>query len=120
VSIEVSSDAVAAYLDAVQDANGIYRELGLAPPLGVAAAALGALLELLELPAGTLHTGQEIEMRGGVPMGCTCAVRGRIAQRSERAGLVIAALEFEITLAGSREPALVGRTTVMMPKGAGP
>ena len=111
-NVQLSADDIRAYLDAVEDANGVYLERGLAPPLAVAALALGALLELLELPAGTLHTGQEVEAHGGVPIGATLRLSGRIAQRSERAGLVISVLEFELTAGGSDAPAIVGRTTV--------
>ncbi len=114
-SFQLTAEDVSRYLDAVQDANAVYRELGLAPPLAVAARALGALLEVLELPPGTLHTGQEIEARAAVPAGASLALAGRIGQRSERAGLVISAIEFEVTLADASEPALTGRTTVMAP-----
>ncbi len=117
-SFELTSEDIAHYLDAVQDANGIYSERGLAPPLAVAARALGALLEAMELPPGTLHTGQEIEPRAGVPIGASVVLNGWVAQRSERAGLVISVIEFEVTLAGARELALAGRTTVMAPKSA--
>jgi hypothetical protein len=111
-------DDVLRYLDAVEDGNAIYLERGLAPPLCAAARALGSLLELLELPAGTLHTGQELEVRGGVPIGATLALTGRLAQRSERAGMVICALDFEVTPAGASAPALRGRTTVLAPAGS--
>ena len=113
----LTPEAVLRYLDAVEDGNAIYIERGLAPPLCAAASALGALLELLELPAGTLHTGQEVDVRGGVQIGAQLTLTGRIAQRSERAGMVICALEFALTPAGSRAPALAGRTTVLAPAG---
>ena len=114
---EATSEDVSRYLDAVQDANGLYLERGLAPPLAVAARALGALLEVMELPAGTLHTGQEVAARAGVPIGAALTLAGRIAQRSERAGLIISVIEFQVTPVGSDTPALTGRTTVMAPPG---
>ncbi|MEX0785473.1 MAG: hypothetical protein WD939_02440, partial [Dehalococcoidia bacterium] len=75
--------------------------------------ALGALLDVLELSAGTLHTGQEIDVHAGLPIGTTLTLSARIAQRSERAGMVISILEFELTPAGSSEAALSGRSTLM-------
>jgi hypothetical protein len=119
-SFDVSEEYLARYLDAVQDTNTLYRERSLAPPLATAALALGSLLETLELPAGTLHTGQEIEMSGGVPIGARVTLRGRVAQRSERAGLIISVLEFDLTPEGAAAPALSGRTTVMIAPGGLP
>ena len=113
-AFSISPEGVTRYLDAVGDANAVYVDRGLAPPLAVAALALGALLDVLELPMGTLHTGQEIEAQGGVPLGATLALSGRIAQRSERAGLVISVIEFAVTPEGSAQPALTGRSTVVV------
>lgn len=110
----LTAEDVIRYLDAVEDSNALYLERGLAPPLCVAASALGGLLELLELPPGTLHTGQEIEVRGGVPIGVSLTLTGRIAQRSERGGMVISALDFELTPQGANDPVLKGRTTVLV------
>ena len=110
----LTADDVARYLDAVGDTNGVYAASGCAPPLAVAARALGGLLEVMELPAGALHTGQEVEARAAVPPGATLTLSGRIAQRSEREGLVICAIAFEVTPEGAVSPAITGRTTVMV------
>ena len=118
--LQITAEDALTYLDAVQDANSVYQDYGLAPPLAVAALALGALLQILELPPGTLHTGQQIESGAGVPLGAALTLSGRIAQRSERAGLIISAIEFEVTVAGADAPALTCKTTVMAPAGAAP
>jgi hypothetical protein len=115
----LTGEDVSKYLDAVEDHNAIYRERGLAPPLAAAARGLGALLEALELAPGTLHTNQEIDVRGGVRIDALLTLSGRIAQRSERPGMVICAIEFELTHAGASSPALTGRTTVLVPSGSG-
>ena len=97
-----------------RDSSTAYDEAGLAPPLAVATRALGALLAVVELPPGSLHTGQEIEMRAGVPLSAKLTLSGKIAQRSERAGMIISVLQFDVTVNDGAEPALTGRTTVMM------
>lgn len=117
-SFELTAQDVSRYLEAVQDANAIYLERRLAPPLAVAAYALGVLLAVVELPAGTLHTGQEVEARAGVPIDAALTLAGRIGQRSERAGLIVSVIEFAVTPAGSDTVALTGRTTVMAPTSA--
>lgn len=113
-TFSLSRDGVSRYLDAVEDANGVYLERGLAPPLAVAALALTSLLDVIELPAGTLHTGQEVDVHAGVPVDATLALTGRVAQRSERAGMVISVIEFDVTPEGSSSAALTGRSTVLV------
>ena len=115
VRFELTADYVSRYLDAVEDASAVYRERGLAPPLAAAARGLGALLEVLDLPDGTLHVGQEVAVRAGVPIGATLTLAGRVAERLERAGLIISVIEFELMPAGSDVAALTGRTTVAVP-----
>ncbi len=117
-TLTLSEEIVAGYLSAVGDRNNCYRELGVAPPLAVAAFALGALLEQVELPAGSLHTSQEIEMHHAVPLNASLRLSAKLGQRSERAGFVISILEFAVTVEGASKAALIGRTTVMAPAGA--
>jgi hypothetical protein len=112
-TFQITRQDVEGYLRAVDDRQSVYLEMGLAPPLGVAARALSALLDVVELPGGSLHTGQEVEAQAGVPIGAELIMTGRIAQRSERSGLIISVLEFSVTVTGESSPAVSGRTTVM-------
>jgi hypothetical protein len=114
-TFRISPEGVARYLDAVQDRSAACGDA--APPLAVAALALRALLERLELPAGSLHAAQDVECRAAVPLNAELTMRGEVAQRSERGGFVAAVIEFEVAAADSLgEPVLVGRTTVMAPR----
>ncbi len=122
-ALQITSEDALAYLGAVQDANSVYQDHGLVPPLAVAARALGALLQMMELPPGALHTGQQFESAAGVPFGASLTMNARIAQRSERAGLIISVIEFEVAIApalAGKTPVLTGKTTVMTPGGAVP
>jgi hypothetical protein len=110
----LTRERVQQYLAAVEDDQSFYAERGACPPMAVAALALGAILESVELPAGTLHTGQEIEQRALVPIDAPITLQARLARRSDRAGLAICVIEFEVTPEGAPEPALVGRSTVMV------
>jgi hypothetical protein len=113
------ADDVRRYLAAVEDRTGVYEEgpdgVAWVPPLAVAALALRAILEQVELPAGALHTSQEVEFRRPVPVGCLLRPRARVGQRSEMRGAVISVVEFDVAEEGSPDPAVVGRATVMMP-----
>ncbi len=125
-SFDVALDPadVRRYLEAVEDASEVYygdspadskdRLPVLAPPLGVVALVLKALVERISLPEGALHTGQELESRRELPADARLACRARVAQRSELRGAVISVIEFEIAEeGGDRSPAIVGRTTIM-------
>ena len=81
---DLTREYLDAYASATRDSNTVYDEAGLAPPLAVAARALGALLDEVELPPGRLHTGQEIEMRAGVPGWGKHARSGRTPTRPGR------------------------------------
>ena len=110
----LTRDGIAAYLRAVGDA-GAYGDA--VPPLAAVALGLAALQEHLSLPDGSLHTGQEIEheriLRAGEPLTLT----GRVAQRSERQGMVISVIEYEI--AGEAGTAIRARTTILAPGAPG-
>ena len=62
-------ESVRRYLDSVGDSLPTYSERGLAPPLAVAAYALGSLLEKLALPPGAIHSLQEIETLAPITFG---------------------------------------------------
>jgi hypothetical protein len=117
----LSADDVRRYLEAVEDRSSAYG-LGpdgpaWVPPLAVAALALRAILEQVELPPGALHASQEVEFRRPVPVGASLHSRARVAQRSEMRGAVISVIEFDVTEEGASAPAVVGRATIMAPGG---
>jgi hypothetical protein len=86
------------------------------PPLAAVALALAALHEYISLPDGSLHTGQEVDHLAAVRAGAPLTMTGRIAQRSERQGMVISVVELEIGSAG--ETAVRSRSTIMAPGAA--
>lgn len=106
----VTPRQVRAYLDAVGDA-GSYGDA--VPPLAAVAFALQALQERITLPDGSLHTGQEVEHHGILVAGAPLTLTGRVAQRSERQGMVISVLEYEISAPDGGS--VRARTTVMAP-----
>ena len=65
----ITEDLIQQYLNAVGDTSPLYGGAGLAPPLALAAYALGALLQKLSLPPGTVHSLQELETQRAVQFG---------------------------------------------------
>jgi hypothetical protein len=102
-----------AYRDATGDANAVYAEQRAVPPLAVAAFALGALLESVGLPPGTLHANESLQAHAVVPEGATIECRARVAQRSQRGGWVVTVLESDLMLEGAS--AVFARATVLCP-----
>jgi 3-hydroxybutyryl-CoA dehydratase len=67
------------------------------------------------LPDGTLHVGQEIDNAGSAQPEEPLTLRTRVAQRSERQGMVVVAVEFEVE--GGAGPVLRAKSTIMSPGG---
>ena len=76
--------------------------------------ALAALMDHVELLAGTVHTRQEFDFRRAVTIDEPLTVRITVASHSERRGALIAAFQCEIVNAAG-EPVGGGRATVMVP-----
>jgi len=116
VTFTVDAQRVRAYLAATGDQVALYQQQNIAPPLAVAAFALGALLEEVTLPEGTLHISENLSFHKPVPLDAAVDCIARLAQRSVRAGMVVSVLETEIMFGG--ELALTARATVMSPGAA--
>jgi acyl dehydratase len=115
LSIVLDAARTRAYREATGDTLPVYEEQDAVPPLAVAAFALGALLESVGLPPGTLHANEFVRAHQPVPAGSTVECRARVAQRSVRAGRVFIVLESEIRLEGV--PAVTTRATVLCEAG---
>lgn len=109
-SFTLAREQVDAYLAAVGD-TGAYGDS--VPPLAAVALGLEAFQQLVMLPEGSLHTGQEVEHEALIRIGDPLTMIARVAQRSERQGYVISVVEFEIAM-GSRV-AVRARSTIMAP-----
>ena len=102
------------YLDATFDASPIYEELGVVPPLALAARAIGALLEELSLPAGTVHAAQELDYKRLVKLGEEVTCMANLSRLSTRGDWHFIAVSF--TMSGKDGQVLVGgKSTVLAP-----
>lgn len=112
----LSEESVKGYLDAVGDDAALYTEAGLVPPLALCAFALGAMLEKLSLPAGTIHSIQEMEALAGVGVGEE--VRGKATPERPRARGGLRFMTVGYTLENGGGTAVqTGKTTVLAPEG---
>ena len=113
VAFTVDAARSRAYRDATGDALAVYDEHKAVPPLAVAAFALGALMEVIDLPGGTLHGNESLQAHAPVPMGAELRCTPTITRNSTRAGTVFITFEFEITHEGA--PVITSRAAVLFP-----
>ena len=115
-SFDATQDSVDEYLASVGDALPIYKETGIAPPLYSAASALGALLRELALPAGAIHSLQEVETLTPVAIGSEVKVNALVEKPRRRAGLEFMTVVCTIESGGI--VALRSKSTVLVPSEA--
>lgn len=108
---------VRAYLDATGEPAE--RWAGVVPPLAAGAWVLGQLMEHVALPRGALHAGQEFEFLRAITPGESFEAAVSVAQRTERRGTLLVALDIELRRAEAGEAVLRGRSTVAAPVPAG-
>jgi len=64
-----SEHSVLEYLKAVDDTSPLYIQLNVVPPVAIVAHVICEILSKLDLPSGTIHTGQEINFMGMAQIG---------------------------------------------------
>ncbi|MDE2780104.1 MAG: hypothetical protein OXI91_10565 [Chloroflexota bacterium] len=111
----LTEETVREYLEAVGDDLDLYLERGMAPPLALCAYALGAMLEKLSLPAGTIHSIQEMEALAGVAIGEEIRGEAMPERPRTRGGLRFMSVGYRLsTMSG--EVVQTGKTTVLTPE----
>jgi hypothetical protein len=111
--MHIDDTRVRDYFAATGDDLALYEEAQVAPSLAVAAFALGALLESVSLPAGSLHASETVTFKAPVPIDALVECHAVLVQRSVRGGYVVSVLESEILHKGNT--AITARATVMSP-----
>ena len=104
------------YLGAVEDGSSIYAELGVAPPMALAARALGNMLDVLSLPPGTIHAAQELECGRLVKLGEEVSCVARVSRPRRQGGWRFISADFAVR-GQDAEAALRGKITVLVPEG---
>jgi 3-hydroxybutyryl-CoA dehydratase len=110
---KVTEESVEEYLRAVGDTLPLYLELGLTPPIALAAGALGALLQRLDLPPGAVHSFQEIEALGPVPFGVDITGTASLSPPRRRGSLEFITAVFSLR-DGTGRQVLSGKSTVLV------
>lgn len=115
--LTLDADSIAAYVDAVGDSSRPASADGapFAPPMAIAALALSAVINALQIPGGAIHAGQELDFRKAMPVGATLACTATLAQNSMRRGWRF--LVVNLTAADCDGNAVMsGKSTIMLPE----
>ncbi len=83
-------------------------------PMGIAALAIGSLLQSVQLPAGAIHIGQELAFSQMVKAGQRLSTWARVVNRGERQGWLVVSIDLRVE-DEQRNAALTGRATLTMP-----
>ncbi|MBI4233582.1 MAG: MaoC family dehydratase N-terminal domain-containing protein [Chloroflexi bacterium] len=110
----LARDVVQAYVAAVGDGSTLYQESDLVPPTALAALALRSILEVVTLPPGTMHGGQELQFLRAMRTGQRITCQAQVAHNSTRAGSRFLAIDLDVRDEGG-EPVLHGRSTIIVP-----
>jgi hypothetical protein len=113
IAFVIDAEKSRAYREATGDALPLYDDANAVPPLAVAALALGALMEVIDLPDGTLHGNETLQAQSAVPVGASLTCVPTITRNSARAGMVFTTFEFVVSHDGA--PVMTARSTVLYP-----
>lgn len=117
-SLPLDPALVDAYLEAVGDTPSMEVAAGArpVPPLAVVALALRQLLGRVELPEGTVHTGQSLRASAAAFVGDELSMRWTVSRASSRADAFF--VNLDLLVARAQEPVVEGRVSLAVP-GAG-
>ena len=115
---KLDAEAVARYVEAVDDRSGLFTQAvkpPLAPPMAVAALGLRGVVNDLAIPGGTLHAGQELEFRGAVGVGTALDCSATLAQNSVRGEWRFLVVELEV-VDDAGLVVMTGKSTIIVPE----
>ncbi|MXY60171.1 MAG: MaoC family dehydratase [Chloroflexi bacterium] len=112
--VVITSAMADAYISAVGDGNTLYAKEGVVPPMAVAALVMAEAMEAVSLPAGTVHTGQELTFLRPVAMDSAVRCSATVAANSVRRGTRFLTLDLRGEMDG--EAAVEGRAALAVPE----
>ena len=110
----MTGERVQQYLKAVGDTSSLYFEARLAPPLALAAYAVGAFLEKLNLPPGTIHSIQEMETLAPISFGEVISGTLRVGRPKRLGERQFISATFAL-VNGKGQKVLIATSTVAVP-----
>ena len=115
-SLTLDAKAVGDYVTAVSDSSNPTAGDGtpLVPPMAIAALALSAVINALQIPGGTIHASQELGFGASVPVGETLECTATLTQNTVRRGWRFLVVNMEAT-SETGNAVMEGKSTIMLP-----
>jgi acyl dehydratase len=114
VSLELDSEKVREYLNAVADRSTIYQETNIVPPMAISALAMAAMSSGLVLPPGAIHVSQNLEFLASVRTGEKLISRAKVNRKIERGKFHMLNIGIKI-LNHRQDTVLTGETAFILP-----
>jgi hypothetical protein len=98
VTYQMTASSVSKYLEAVDQLEE-WQSSSMAnfvPPMAIAACAMSAMSKLFTMPAGAIHTSEELQFCKPVPVGAIVTCHARVGRKSGRGKFQMMTLEMEI------------------------
>ena len=115
-SLTLDAKAVGDYASAVDDKSNPATKDGvpLVPPMAIAALALSAVINTLQIPGGTIHASQELSFGAVAAIGASLDCTATVAQNSVRRNWRFLVVNIEAT-SESGIAVMEGKSTIMLP-----
>ena len=114
ILVDVSAERVQEYLG-VLEATPLDSNARWVPSEAAITFALGALLDQFDLPAGTVHTTQDVRVERPLCLGAEVISTARVSNRSHRGEMAVILLEISLTTRqDSNGVAMVGTSTLLI------
>ncbi len=112
--VDVSAERVQAYLN-VLEATPLDPSAQWVPSEAAITFALGVLLDQFDLPAGTVHTTQDVRVERPLGLGAEVLSTARVSNRSHRGEMAVILLEISLTTPRDSDGvAMVGTSTLLI------
>ena len=115
-SLTLDAKAIGDYAEAVDDTSNPTAKDGtpLVPSMAIAALALSAVINALQIPGGTIHASQELGFGAALPIGASLDCTATLAQNSVRRNWRFLVVNMEAT-SESGNVVMDGTSTIMLP-----
>ena len=117
LTLTLEPERIKEYLEATEETSGHFADCSpgqIVPPTAVAGLAIAALFNNLEMPAGTIHTTQEIRWHRPAQIGQTLTAHVSVTRDSQRRNLRLMAVKLAISNANG-ETIMEGETGFILP-----
>lgn len=116
IRFQLQPQEVALYLQAVGESNDLFQHQRFVPPTALAAYALRGILREINLPAGALHSAQEMSVSRPVTSNETIIFRAKLTRNAVRRGWRFVSIDFDGVDEGEAQ-VIRGKSTVVIPEG---